>query len=145
MICSYCEVELVTASGLIQHHELASYPDAETDRGILFFVVQDEDPKRLISKSTSDGVPMAGLGWLFKATEESWNGEARECDGCPRTFRTMKQLNQHCASPARKCEALHFVVLGTGICLLCENNRKRRTKDQVEFPYSRWLSLSLSN
>lgn len=144
MVCPYCEAEFVTASGLIHHHELASCPDAETDRGILFFVIQDEDPKRLISKLTSDGVSIAGSGWLFKATEESWNGEAWECDGCPRTFRTMKQLNQHYASPARKCESFHFMVLDSGICCV-RITEKEGQRTRSNFLFFHWTSLSLSS
>lgn len=60
------------------------------------------------------------IGWngnftsTYEATDMAWNGDAYECYLCHRDFNSLRGLNQHLASPARKfsvCVANMFGAL----------------------------------
>lgn len=123
--CPFCTTRHTTAAGLTHHLERGGCPKAPNlDRESLYRLVRSRDPNGVLTKKL--------LGWddsssgsspttmSYEATARAWNGRHYECYFCHRGFGSLRGLNQHLASPARKCFSLFCCdcVVCVFVCVL---------------------------
>ncbi|KAI1817323.1 hypothetical protein GGS20DRAFT_533663 [Poronia punctata] len=102
--CPCCPKTFTTATGVSHHLETGSCPEAPNiNRDQIYKFMCSQDPDNIITNNLVDwkGSP------AYQATSQSFNGRYFECYLCHRSFKLLRQLNQHLRAPIHTEKLYH--------------------------------------